>query len=96
MAINFTDSQKFKPIKHEPLALSPEAVRQSEWMATEACRDHGYEFLALVEDISGAKPIAGFTYIEPGGDRTAPLWVSFAKAVHKKWNGSPEGYEVAP
>lgn len=60
-----------------------------EWMAREACRQHGYRFLALADDLSGDDPVPGFTYTEPGGDPAAPLWVSLEKACYTKWDGQP-------
>jgi len=61
---------------------------EDEAMARMACADHGYQFGALVVDLSGDEPVPGFTYTVPGQDVTAPNWVSFRKSCWKHWDGS--------
>jgi hypothetical protein len=66
------------------------------WMAKDACRDFGYRFLALVDDVSSDGPVQGFTYVEPGQSTAAPNWVSFKKACSQIWDGTPEGHSPTP
>ena len=63
-------------------------------MAEMACKDFGYTFRTLMDDLSGDVPVPGFTYTEPGQDPAFPHWVSLLKSCYRLWDGKPSGHSA--